>query len=450
MGRLFGTDGVRGIANSELTCELAFKLGQAGAYVLASQVHRPSILVGRDTRISGDMLEAALVAGICSVGARAMVLGVVPTPAIAYLTRYYNADAGVMISASHNPVEYNGIKFFDGRGYKLPDALEDRIESIILDGAETISLPTGIELGRRVRMRNARRDYVEFLKSTSDVSLNGLHVVLDCANGSASEYASTVLTDMGAKVMPYYCTPDGTDINDNCGSTHPQRLQQLVVENGADVGLAFDGDADRLISVDDHGQVVDGDQMMAIVGTHMHAKGQLKRDAIVSTVMSNMGLELALKAAGISNVRTRVGDRYVLEHMLEHGYNLGGEQSGHIIFLDHNTTGDGILSAIQLLTVMVETGRPLSRLSKCMTVLPQALVNATVSEEGKEGYADVPEIAARISELERKYSGQGRVFIRASGTEPLVRVMIEGKERKELEDDAFELARMIERHFPKR
>ncbi len=450
MGRLFGTDGVRGIANSELTCELAFKLGQAGAYVLASQVHRPSILVGRDTRISGDMLEAALVAGICSVGARAMVLGVVPTPAIAYLTRYYNADAGVMISASHNPVEYNGIKFFDGRGYKLPDALEDRIESIILDGSETIALPTGIELGRRVRMRNARRDYVEFLKSTSGVSLNGLHVVLDCSNGSASEYAATVLTDMGAKVMPYYCTPDGTDINDNCGSTHPQRLQQLVVENGADVGLAFDGDADRLISVDDHGQVVDGDQMMAIVGMHMHAKGQLKRDSIVSTVMSNMGLELALKAAGINNVRTRVGDRYVLEHMLEHGYNLGGEQSGHIIFLDHNTTGDGILSAIQLLTVMVETGRPLSRLSKCMTVLPQALVNATVSEEGKEGYADVPEIAARISDLERKYSGQGRVFIRASGTEPLVRVMIEGKDRKELEDDAFELARMIERHFPKR
>lgn len=450
MGRLFGTDGVRGIANSELTCELAFKLGQAGAYVLASQVHRPSILVGRDTRISGDMLEAALVAGICSVGARAMVLGVVPTPAIAYLTRYYNADAGVMISASHNPVEYNGIKFFDGRGYKLPDALEDRIENIILDGAETITLPTGIEIGRRVRMRNARRDYVEFLKSTSGVSLNGLHVVLDCANGSASEYAATVLTDMGAKVMPYYCTPDGTDINDNCGSTHPQRLQQLVVENGADVGLAFDGDADRLISVDDHGQVVDGDQMMAIVGTHMHAKGQLKRDSIVSTVMSNMGLELALKSAGINNVRTRVGDRYVLEHMLEHGYNLGGEQSGHIIFLDHNTTGDGILSAIQLLTVMVETGRPLSRLSKCMTVLPQALVNATVSEEGKEGYSSVPEIAARIAELERKYSGQGRVFIRASGTEPLVRVMIEGQDRKELEDDAFELARMIERHFPRR
>lgn len=450
MDRLFGTDGVRGIANSELTCELAFKLGQAGAYVLASQVHRPSILVGRDTRISGDMLEAALVAGICSVGARAMVLGVVPTPAIAYLTRYYDADAGVMISASHNPVEYNGIKFFDGRGYKLPDALEERIESIILDGAENISLPTGIELGRRVRMRNARRDYVEFLKSTSGVSLNGLHVVLDCANGSASEYAAAVLTDMGAKVMPYYCTPDGTDINDNCGSTHPQRLQQLVVENGADVGLAFDGDADRLISVDDHGQVVDGDQMMAIVGMHMHAKGKLKRNSIVSTVMSNMGLELALKSVGITNVRTRVGDRYVLEHMLEHGYNLGGEQSGHIIFLDHNTTGDGILSAIQLLTVMVETGRPLSRLSKCMTVLPQALVNATVSDEGKERYSDVPEITARISELERKYSGQGRVFIRASGTEPLVRVMIEGKDRKELEDDAFELARMIERQFPKR
>lgn len=447
MARLFGTDGVRGVANTELTCELAFKLGQAGASVLASNVRRPTILVGRDTRISGEMLEAALVAGICSVGARPVLVGVLPTPGIAYLTRFYEADAGVVISASHNTVEYNGIKFFDRTGCKLPDSLEDEIEAII-NGSEALpALPVGVAVGRPVRQINAPRQYIEFLKSTTPIRLDGLNVVLDCAHGASSSIAPRTLRELGAQVSAYYHEPDGTNINEYCGSTHPKRLQELVSELGADVGLAFDGDADRLIAVDERGQIIDGDEIMAICATHLKKKSKLKKNTLVATVMSNMGLDIAMKDNGIELVKTRVGDRYVLEAMLKDGYALGGEQSGHVIFLEHNTTGDGTVTAIQLLTVMAETKTPLSRLSKVMKVLPQSLVGAKVPEKRKAEYEDDKDIQSAIKALDAKYKGRGRVLVRASGTEPLVRVMIEGENQREIDQDAYDLAMLIQNTF---
>ncbi len=447
MARLFGTDGVRGVANAELTCELAFKLGQAGAAVLASNVRRPTILVGRDTRISGEMLESALVAGICSVGARAVLLGVLPTPGIAYLTRFYEADAGVVISASHNTVEYNGIKFFDRSGCKLPDAIEDRIEDIIQGNTPLSELPTGVSVGRPIRQVNAQRQYIEFLKNTTTVRFDGLNVVLDCAHGAASSVAPRALRELGAQVNAYYHEPDGTNINEYCGSTHPKRLQELVSELGADVGLAFDGDADRLIAVDDRGQIVDGDKIMAICATHLKKKGRLVKNTLVGTIMSNMGLDIAMKENKIELIKTRVGDRYVLEEMLANGYNLGGEQSGHVIFLDHNTTGDGIITAIQLLTVMSETKQSLSQLAKIMHVLPQSQLGAKVPDSRKEEYKEDAEVQAAIARLEQKYAGRGRVLIRPSGTEPLVRVMIEGPDQAEIDQDVYELAMLIQKKF---
>ena len=447
MARLFGTDGVRGVANAELTCELAFKLGQAGAAVLASNVRRPTILVGRDTRISGEMLESALVAGICSVGARAVLLGVLPTPGIAYLTRFYEADAGVVISASHNTVEYNGIKFFDRSGCKLPDAIEDRIEDIIQGRTPLPELPTGVSVGRPIRQVNAQRQYIEFLKNTTSVRFDGLNVVLDCAHGASSSVAPRALRELGAQVNAYYHEPDGTNINEYCGSTHPKRLQELVSELGADVGLAFDGDADRLIAVDDRGQIVDGDKIMAICATHLKKKGRLAKNTLVGTIMSNMGLDIAMKEHKIELVKTRVGDRYVLEEMLANGYNLGGEQSGHVIFLDHNTTGDGIITAIQLLTVMSETKQSLSQLAKVMHVLPQSQLGAKVPDSRKEEYKADAEGQAAIAQLEQKYAGRGRVLIRPSGTEPLVRVMIEGPDQAEIDQDVYELAMLIQKKF---
>ncbi len=444
MGRLFGTDGVRGVANLEITCDIAFKLGQAGAYVLTSEKHKPKILVGRDTRVSGDMLEAAMVAGICSVGAEAVLVGVLPTPAIAYLTRHYGADAGVVISASHNPVEYNGIKFFDGNGYKLPDALENRIESIILDHAEELPVPTGAEVGRRVRVKNAANDYGDFLKTTIDGDLKGLKIALDCANGASYEVAPTLFRELGAEVYTLYSSPDGTNINDHCGSTYPARLQDYVVEMGADVGLAFDGDADRLIAVDENGQLVDGDKILVICGLDMKERGTLAGNTIVATIMSNLGFDIALRKAGCDFVKTGVGDRYVLEKMLEGGYNLGGEQSGHIIFLDYNTTGDGMITALQLLSVMVRKKQKLSDLAGMMEVLPQVLVNAKVSNDKKKDYEKDQVIQKEIEIIEKKFMENGRVLIRPSGTEPLVRVMIEGKDRDEIEKDAKALAQLIE------
>ena len=448
MARLFGTDGVRGIANQDLTCELAFKLGQAAACVLASNVHRPTILVGRDTRICGEMLESALVAGICSMGARAVLVDVLPTPAIAYLTRYYQADAGAVISASHNTVEYNGIKFFNSQGYTLPDAIEDEIAEIVKNGLpEGKQLPVGDGVGRPVRQRNAQRRYIDFAKETTGVRLDGLHIVVDCAQGASYEVAPAVLQELGAKVSAYYHEPDGTNINENCGSTHPERLCELVRELGADVGLAFDGDADRLMAVDERGRVVNGDQVMCICANHLKQQGRLRNNTVVTTIMSNMGLELALKKLGIQNVKTKVGDRYVLENMLANNYSLGGEQSGHVIFLDYNTTGDGLITALQLLTVIVESKQSLSRLARIMEVLPQALYGAHVSDARKYDYDKDETILASIAALEKKYEGRGRVLVRASGTEPIVRVMIEGPDQHEMDQDVYDLAKLIERRL---
>ncbi len=450
MARLFGTDGVRGVANQDLTCDLAFKLGQAGAYVLASNVHRPTILVGRDTRISGEMLEAALVAGICSMGGRAVQVGVLPTPAIAYLTRYYQADAGVVISASHNTVEYNGIKFFNSNGYKLPDAVEDEMEEIIRNGLpKGYQLPIGDQVGRPVFQRNAQRRYIDFAKETTGARFDGLHIVVDCAQGASYQVAPTVLQELGATVSAYYHEPDGTNINDNCGSTHPERLCELVRELGADIGLAFDGDADRLMAVDERGQIINGDQVMCICANHLKQQGRLRGNTLVTTVMSNMGLDLALKELGINNEKTKVGDRYVLENMLQNGYCLGGEQSGHVIFLDHNTTGDGLITALQLLTVMVESKKSLSRLAKIMTMLPQSLYAAHVTDACKYDYDKDEEIVEAIKALDKKYEGRGRLLVRASGTEPLVRVMIEGPDQKEMDQDVYDLAKLIEKKLNK-
>lgn len=444
MARLFGTDGVRGIANEGLNSELAYKLGQAGAYVLTSEVHKARILIGRDTRISGDMLEAALVAGITSVGAEAVVIGVAPTSAVAYLSRHTEADAGIMISASHNTFEYNGIKFFDGNGFKLSDEIEDRIEELVLKGSEEIPYRTGADIGRRVRLKNSLEEYKEFLLSTADTRFDGLKIALDCSHGSASVIAPAVFEALGATTIPYYNTPDGCNINDHCGSTHPDKLTQIVAEQGADLGLAFDGDADRLIAVDEHGVVTDGDKIMAICAIDMKERGLLKKNTLVGTVMSNMGLDICMKKNGIEFVKTKVGDRYVLEEMLNHGYSLGGEQSGHIIFLEHNTTGDGLLTGIQLAGIMARTGKPLSQLGACVRILPQVLVNARVSEAKKNRYDKEPEILDAIRSVEKAFAGNGRVLIRTSGTEPLVRVMIEGEDKQKIEKEALSIAKLIE------
>jgi phosphoglucosamine mutase len=448
MARLFGTDGVRGIANKELTCDLAYRLGQASAAVLASDVRRPTILVGRDTRISGEMLESALVAGICSVGARAVLIEVLPTPAIAYLTRYYEADAGAVISASHNTVEYNGIKFFDKNGYKLPDSLEDKIEEIVRNGLPPeFEMPIGDRVGRPVHQRNAVRRYVDFVKETTSVRLDGLHVVLDCAQGASYEVAPMAFRELGAQVSCYYHEPDGTNINDNCGSTHPQRLCELVRELGANVGFAFDGDADRLIAADERGQIINGDQVMALLAVYMKGKGLLKENTLVATVMSNLGLEIAMKQHGIRVEKTRVGDRYVLEKMLADGHVLGGEQSGHVIMLDYNTTGDGLVTAIQVITAMVESESPLSKLAGVMQTMPQSQFAAQVSDDKKMDFDMNPKIRQKIEDLEAKYKGRGRLVIRASGTEPLVRVMIEGPDQREMDKDVYALSKLIEKEL---
>ncbi len=445
MGRLFGTDGVRGVANEELTPTLAMELGQAGAYVLTREnEHKPTIMVGCDTRISGDMLANALMAGACSVGANVVYVGVVPTPAVAYLTRKYKVDAGVVISASHNPVEFNGIKFFDGNGYKLPDALEDEIEELIKSGMEGVKFPTGSSVGKIKYRTDAREEYINHAMKAIPVSLEGKKIVVDCAEGAAFYTSVEALKELGATVVAIHNNPDGTNINANCGSTHMEELMARVVYEGADIGLAFDGDADRLLAVDEKGQRVDGDQIMAIVGNHMKNQGILKDNTIVATVMSNLGFFLMGKAHGINIEQTKVGDRYVLERMKEIGANLGGEQSGHIIFLDENTTGDGLLSALHLLQVLVETGKTLSELSSIMEVLPQALVNARVPNHKKESYMEYPEIAEAIEELSGKFAGEGRVLIRPSGTEPLVRVMIEGKDQEQIEREARNLAELIQ------
>lgn len=446
MGRMFGTDGVRGVAGTELTIDLATKLGQAGAYVLTKeQAHKPTIIVGCDTRISGGMLANALMAGICSVGANAVYVGVAPTPAIAYLVRKHKVDAGVVISASHNPMEFNGIKFFNGEGYKLSDELEDEIEGLIANDMEEIDFPIGSGIGTIDYRFDIVDEYVEFEKKCVPVDLSGMKIVVDCAEG-ASHYTSVkALKDLGAELIAIHTEPDGTNINANCGSTHMAELKARVVSEQACCGIAFDGDADRMLAVDEKGNLVDGDQIMAICAKHLKDQGKLAQNTVVVTVMTNLGFTLMGKEQGLNIEKTKVGDRYVLENMRENGYNLGGEQSGHVIFLDDNTTGDGLLSALHLLEVMVDTKKPLSELASIMSVLPQALVNAKVPNHKKESYMEYSEIAEAIEALEAKFEGEGRVLIRPSGTEPLVRVMIEGKDQAVIEEEANKLADLIKK-----
>ncbi len=445
MPRLFGTDGVRGVANSELTAKLAYKLGQAGACVLTAQTkHTPKILVGMDTRISGYMLEAALVAGICSVGAEAVCLGVAPTPAVAYLTRHYKADAGVVISASHNSFEFNGIKFFDSQGYKLSDSMEDSIEEMINNDSCKDLLLTGENLGKRSSAENALRDYLDFLKGTIDCDLKGMKIAIDCAYGAAYESAPLLLSELGADVFVIHNKPNGININSNCGSTHMSQLKSFVLECGADLGFAFDGDADRVLAVDEKGSLVDGDQIMAIIGLALKQNDQLDKNTVVATVMSNLGFDIMARENGLNLVKTRVGDRYVLEEMLDKGYAFGGEQSGHVIFLKYNTTGDGLLTMLQLLSVLKASGKKLSELASVMQILPQILKNAKVKNENKHRYMEDELVARLCCELEKEFHGEGRVLIRPSGTEPLVRVMIEGKDREYITTRAAELATLIE------
>lgn len=431
MGRLFGTDGVRGIANSQLTPSLAFRLGQAGAYVLSKEYEHPRIVIGKDTRISGDMLEASLIAGICSVGADVLPVGVLPTPGIAFLTRALNASAGVVISASHNPVQDNGIKFFSSTGYKLPDQIEEEIESIVLSKEKPWEVPIGAKIGRVIKIEDAERRYIDFLKRTVG-SLDGIKVILDCANGAASYVGPIVLQEVGVEVITICNTPDGVNINANCGSTHPEQLQRAVLEYGADLGLAMDGDADRLIAVDEQGNIVDGDFIMVICALAQKAKGTLAQNAVVVTVMSNLGLHLALKGAGIKIYETQVGDRYVMEELLRTGAKLGGEQSGHIIFLDQNTTGDGLLSALHLLSVIKEQKMPLSQLASQMQQLPQVHLNATVKH--KERIMQDERLRVKVKEAEQALGDQGRVLVRPSGTEQMIRVMVEGPDQQKLRE----------------
>lgn len=443
MPRMFGTDGVRGIANTELTGNLAYDLGRAGAQALTQGTHKPTVIIGSDTRRSCDLLKCALMAGICSVGAHAVDLGVLPTPAIALLTRQMGADAGVVISASHNPAKYNGIKFFNREGYKLSDALEDEIEALVRGGCAGVPSPTGAELGRIETRPEMRAEYLEALVQRAGADLSGLTIALDCANGAASRVAPELFARLGARVVSRACEPDGMNINLDCGSTHPEALQALVAESGADVGLAFDGDADRLIAVDEAGKIVDGDEMLVVCGRALKEKGQLPGDTVVATVMSNMGLDIALRQSGIRVERTAVGDRYVLERMLQGGYVLGGEQSGHIIFLRDNTTGDGIQTALHLLSILTETGRPLSALAAQMQRLPQVLVNVPCAGEKKHAFAEDAAICARIGEIESELAGCGRVLVRPSGTEALVRVMLEGPDEAMLHRSAEDLAALL-------
>jgi len=448
MGKLFGTDGVRGVANSELTPELVYKLGKVGAYVLSEKKERPVILIGKDTRISGDMFEDVISAGILAMGGDVIKVGVLPTPAIAYLIRHYKADAGVVISASHNPFEFNGIKFFNDEGFKLDDEIEDKIEDIIMRDIDISSHIIGDKLGRRLNADEAALNiYADFLKSCIDVDIKGMKIVLDCANGASFKVAEKVFKDLGAEVKVLANKPDGLNINLKCGSTHPESLMEAVVKEKADIGLAFDGDADRLIAVDELGRVVDGDKMMCICAGMLKEAGLLAGNKVTATVMSNLGFHKAIEGMGCKVDVTAVGDRYVLESMLKTGCVIGGEQSGHIIFLNYSTTGDGILSALQLVKAIKLSGEKPSALSDRITIYPQVLVNAAIKNENKKKYAKDPGLCAEIERVEKLMSGEGRVLIRPSGTEPLVRVMIEGKDELVIKGLAENLAGLITKKF---
>ncbi|GAB6705534.1 phosphoglucosamine mutase [Streptococcus uberis] len=433
MGKYFGTDGVRGEANVELTPELAFKLGRFGGYVLSQhETGTPRVFVARDTRISGEMLESALVAGLLSVGIEVYKLGVLATPGVSYLVRTENASAGIMISASHNPALDNGIKFFGSDGFKLADDQELEIEALLDAEEDTLPRPSAEGLGTLVDYPEGLRKYEKFLVSTG-VNLEGMKVALDTANGAASVSARDVFLDLQADISVIGEQPNGLNINDGIGSTHPEKLQELVKETGSAVGLAFDGDSDRLIAVDENGDIVDGDKIMFIIGKYLSEKGLLAQNTIVTTVMSNLGFHKALDQHGINKAVTAVGDRYVVEEMRQSNYNLGGEQSGHVIIMDYNTTGDGQLTAIQLTKVMKETGMSLSELAAQVTIYPQKLVNIRVDNSMKHKAMEVPAIAAIIEKMEAEMQGNGRILVRPSGTEPLLRVMAEAPTDEEVD-----------------
>lgn len=443
MIKYFGTDGIRGIANKDLTPELAFEIGKAGAFVLTHGA-KGKILIGKDTRASGDMLEASLIAGITSMGLDVITLGVIPTPAVAYLTRKYGAVAGIMISASHNPGEHNGIKFFDKEGLKLSDSVEEEIESILNKEKEIHARPVGNDIGRVYIEENGGRDYKEFLKKSIDIDLKGIKVIMDCGNGALSKIGPEIIRELNGEVVCVNSSPDGMNINKDCGSTNPKIVQELVKKEGADIGVSFDGDADRIIAVDEKANIIDGDHILAICATHLKERNELTNDTVVGTVMTNMGLDIYLQDIGLNIVKTKVGDRYILEEMLKEEYVLGGEQSGHIIFLKYNTTGDGLATALHLLEVLKASNKPLSALSEVMKDYPQVLVNAIVANDKKYKYLEDSIIKEEIEKIEEEFHGKGRVVIRPSGTEALVRVMIEGENQAEISKKAEDLANLIE------
>lgn len=433
MARLFGTDGVRGVANESLTCELAVKIGQAAAAVLGgNQKKRPLVAVGMDTRISSDMLAGALSAGLCSSGADVLSLGVIPTPAVAYLVRKYHADAGVVISASHNSAEFNGIKIFSANGYKLPDELEEKIEDMILGDEKIHGEIIGADVGRIIPAENAHKDYVDYLRQTVSHTLDGLKIAIDCANGAASTTALMLFEQLGAQCHILNADPNGVNINDNCGSTHMESLRKYVLNNSMDVGIAFDGDADRCLCIDEKGNEVDGDFIMAICASDMKKHGKLKKDTVIGTVMTNLGFIKFCQANGINFIPTKVGDRYVLEEMLLEDYKLGGEQSGHVIFGDCATTGDGELTALKVLSVMYRESEKLSELASVMKKYPQVMVNVKVSPEGKIKFYTDSKVKRAIEKAKESLGDTGRVVVRVSGTEPLIRVMAEGENTDEI------------------
>ncbi|MFC0469170.1 phosphoglucosamine mutase [Halalkalibacter kiskunsagensis] len=442
MGKYFGTDGVRGVANSELTPELAFKLGRYGGYVLTKDTKKPKVFVGRDTRVSGQMLEGALVSGLLSIGVEVIQLGVISTPGVAFLTKTLGAQAGVMISASHNPVEDNGIKFFGGDGYKLLDAQEEEIEVLLDKESDDLPRPTGVEVGRVVDHSDGGQTYLNYLKDTIEGDLSELTIALDCAHGATSALAPKLFADLGADVSAMGDSPNGCNINAGVGSTHPEALAGFVRENGANIGLSFDGDGDRLIAVDEKGTIVDGDKIIYICAKYMKEHGRLKQNTVVSTVMSNLGFYKALEAQGIESVTTGVGDRYVMEEMRKSGYTLGGEQSGHIIFLDHITTGDGMLAGLQLASIVKETGKSLSELAQELQTFPQVLKNVRVTDKSK---IDTNErIVEAINQVVTQMAGDGRVLVRPSGTEPLIRVMVEAPTEEQAEHYVQQIVDVVE------
>lgn len=444
MRKLFGTDGVRGIANQDpMTSEMALRIGRAAAHLFRDSTRRHRVVIGKDTRLSGYMIESALTSGLCSMGIDVLLVGPVPTPGIAFLTRSLRADAGVVISASHNSYEDNGIKFFGRDGFKLPDSVEAKIEELLFSGAVDSIRPTAAEIGKALRIDDALGRYNEFVKSSipKGMDLTGLRVVVDSANGAAYRIGPRILVELGADVISLYDQPNGMNINQGCGSLHPEVIRRAVIANRAHVGIAYDGDADRVILCDENGTVVDGDAVMAICALHMLRQGRLRHNTLVATVMSNLGLERALLDAGGRLIRSAVGDRYVMEKMLEGGYNLGGEQSGHLIFLDHNTTGDGIITALQVLSIMKQDARPLSALATCMRTYPQVLVNVKVRE--RRDLTQVPEISRRMVAIEKALEGTGRLLVRYSGTEPKLRIMLEGEDEPTIRGYADELADLV-------